>query len=110
MNDKRIENEKRNLFNELINLTRGVKAKFSGNKKVITHNDVEIHNLLICWENIINFGLKNSILSNVQELFNSSSHNSLFWTFAYQYLSNDEKKRFNGFKNVSINKIGVNAT
>lgn len=101
MNDKKIENDKRNLLNELINLTRGVKAKFVGKKKVITHNDVEIYNLIACWENIINFGLKNSILNNVQELFNSSSNGSLFWSFAYQFLSIDEKKRFNSFKNVS---------
>lgn len=99
MNDKKIENDKRNLLNELINLTRGVKAKFVGEKKVITHNDVEIYNLIACWENIINFGLKipwyqGTISINFQE-------RSLFWSFAYQFLSIDEKKRFNSFKNVS---------
>lgn len=106
MNDKRIENDKRNLLNELINATREVKAKFGEHKKVISSNEVLVQNLLRAWENACFFGLKISLLSNVQELFNTSSNNPSFWPFVYQFLSNDEQKRFTNFKNVSKNFQG----
>ena len=98
----RIDNEKRNLLSDLINVTREVSAKYNGCKQLVTEESVDIQNLLSLWERVLSHGLKTSIFNNVQELFNSSSNGSMFWTFAYQHLTSDEQKRFSNFKNVSV--------
>lgn len=107
MNQAKIENEKRILLSDLINFTKQVASKFNGSKKIVTEDEVEVANLIKCWEKLISFGLKTSILTNlrvanltnVQEIFNSSG--SQFWSFAHQFLSHDDQMRFNNFKNVS---------
>lgn len=97
----RIDNEKRNLLSDLINVTREVSSKYNGCKQLVTEEFTDIQNLLSLWERVLSHGLKTSIFNNVQELFNSSSNGSMFWTFAYQHLTSDEQKRFSNFKNVS---------
>lgn len=111
MNLAKIDNDKRTLLNDLINATKEVTLKFGGSKKIVTEDEIEIQNLIKCWENALKNGLKTSLLSNVQEILsnaiNSYSHiqansnESMFWSFASKYLSLDEQKRFNSFKNVS---------
>ena len=99
-----INDEKRLLLNDLINVTREISSKYKGEKMVMTEQIPEVERLLNLLERIICYGLKNqSILSNVQELFSSSSSNNgnLFWTFAYQYLTKHEQERFTSYKNVS---------
>ncbi|KAL7029297.1 hypothetical protein ACKWTF_006179 [Chironomus riparius] len=96
----RIDNEKRNLLSDLINATREVTSKYNGCKQLVTEEFTDIQNLLSLWERVLSHGLKTSIFNNVQELFNSSSNGSMFWTFAYQHLTNDEQKRFSSFKNL----------
>lgn len=97
----RFDNEKRNILSDLINATREVSTKYNGCKQLVTEEFSDIQNLLSLWEKVLSHGLKTSLLNNVQELFNSSSNGSMFWTFAYQHLTNDEQKRFSNFKNVS---------
>lgn len=99
----KVENEKRELLSGVIQATRDVKNKFDGNKRVLSDKDTEVCYLLNLWEKIIFFGLKTTLLNNVQELFNSSSNGSTFWTFALKSLSPDEQARFSKLKNVSIN-------
>ena len=98
----RIDNEKRNLLSDLINATREVSSKYNGSKQLVTEEFTDIQNLLSLWERVLSHGLKTSIFNNVQELFNSSSNGSMFWTFAYQHLTSDEQKRFSNFKNVGL--------
>jgi hypothetical protein len=116
MNLAKVENEKRTLLNDLINATREVTSKFGASKKIVTENEPEIQVLIKCWENVLKNGLKTSLLStlhNVQELLSNainncsniqskSSNGSMFWSFASKFLSPDEQKRFNSFKNVSL--------
>lgn len=97
----RIENEKRTLLSDLIDATRQVSTKYNGCKQLVTEEFGDIQNLLNLWEKVLSHGLKTSLLNNVQELFNSSSNGSMFWTFAYHHLTFDEQKRFTNFKNVS---------
>lgn len=99
----RVENEKRNLLSEIISSTREVSSKFNGCKQLVTEEFVDVQNLLCLWEKVLSFGIKTSLFNNVQELFNTSSNGSTFWTFAFQFLSPDEQKRFSNFKNVSVN-------
>lgn len=100
------DNDKRLLLNDLISVTREISEKYSGGKKVVTEEQVEVERFLNIFERILCFGLKNhSLLGNVQELFSSSSsstNGSLFWTFAYQHLTNHERQRFSTYKNVSV--------
>lgn len=98
----KINDEKRLLLNELISVTREIVSKFSGGKQVMTEERAEVEKLLQLLEKFLCFGLKNSILGNVQELFSpSSSNGNLFWTFAYQHLTKHEQERFCSYKNVS---------
>lgn len=100
----KIDDEKRLLLNDLINVTRGISSKFNGGKQVVTEKFEEVENLLNLLERTLCFGLKNqSLLGNVQELFSSSSNNgNLFWSFANQSLTKDEQKRFTSYTNVSF--------
>lgn len=102
MNTKIID-EKRILLNDLINVTREISSKYSGGKQVVTEEHPEVAKLLQLIERTLCFGLKNSILGNVQELFSSSasSNGSLFWSFAQQHLTKHEQERFCSYKNVS---------
>lgn len=111
MNLVKIENDKRTLLNDLINATREVTAKFNNSKKIVTEEEVEVQKLIKSWEAVLKNGLKISLFSNVHELLSNainscsnihaSSNGSMFWTFASKFLSPDEQKRFNSFKNVS---------
>lgn len=104
--NSKINDEKRQLLNDLINVTREISAKYSGGKQVVTESLAEVNNLINLIEKILCFGLKsNSILGNVQELFSStsSSNGSLFWSFAQQHLTKHEQERFSNYKNVSGN-------
>jgi hypothetical protein len=96
----KIENEKRKILSDLISATREISVKYNDKKKLVTENDKDILNFVNLWEIVLNFGLKVSLLNNVQELFNASSNGSMFWNFALQFLSQDEQKRFASFKNV----------
>lgn len=104
--DAKINNDKRLLLNDLISVTREIAEKYSGGKKVVTEEQVEVERFLNIFERILCFGLKNhSLLGNVQELFlssSSSTNGSLFWQFAYQHLTNHERQRFSTYKNVSV--------
>lgn len=104
MTSNKINDEKRLLLNDLINVTREISSKYHGGKQVVTEQHLEVEKLLNLLERALCFGLKNqSLLGNVQELFLSSSSNgNLFWSFAYQTLTKDEQKRFTGYTNVSF--------
>jgi hypothetical protein len=99
MNSK-VENEKRELLSDIIQATRDVRNKFDGNKRVLSDKDNEVCILINSWEKIFCFGMKTTLLNNVQELFNASNNSSIFWTFALKSLSPDEQKRFSNLKNV----------
>lgn len=103
----KITDEKRALLNDLINVTREITSKYNGEKKVMTEQSPEVDKLLNLLEKAICYGLKNqSLFSNVQELFSSSSNNGgLFWTFAYQYLTKHEQERFTSYKNVNMSIV-----
>lgn len=103
MNSNKINDEKRLLLNDLINVTREISTKYNGGKQLVTEERAEVEKLLILLERFLCFGLKNSILGNVQDLFSSSSssNGSLFWSFAYQHLTKHEQERFSSYKNVS---------
>ncbi|KAG5684764.1 hypothetical protein PVAND_013977 [Polypedilum vanderplanki] len=96
----KIDNEKRVLLSDLINATREVATKYNSCKQLVTDESVDVQNLLNLWERVLSFGLKTSLFNNVQELFNSNSNGSMFWTFAHQFLSPDDQKRFSNFKNL----------
>lgn len=104
MATNKINDEKRLLLNDLINVTREVSSKYQGGKQMVTEEKPEVEKLLSLLEKVICFGLKNqSLLGNVQELFSSSSSNgNLFWSFAYQHLTKHEQERFTSYKNVSV--------
>lgn len=112
MNLVKVQNDKRSLLNDLINVTREVTDKYgAGSKKIVTEDNIEIQKLINCWENILKHGIKTTLLGNVQELLSHAINNcsniqtdcngSMFWSFASKFLSPDEQKRFNNFKNVS---------
>lgn len=106
MSSNKINDEKRLLLNELINITRDISSKYQGEKQLVTEGKVEVEKLLNLLEKVICFGLKNqSLLGNVQELFSSSSssNGSQFWSFAFQHLTKHEQERFTSYKNVSVN-------
>lgn len=96
----KINDEKRLLLNDLINVTREITSKYNGGKQVVTEAHAEVEKLLQILEKCLCYGLKNSILSNVQELFSSSSSIN-FWSFAQQHLTKHEQERFSSYKNVS---------
>lgn len=100
----KINDEKRLLLNDLINVTRDITSKYNGGKQVVTERHTEVEKLLNLVERTLCFGLKNhSLLGNVQELFSSSSNNgNLFWSFAYQHLTKHEQERFTSYKSVSV--------
>lgn len=101
--NSKINDEKRLLLNDLINVTREITSKYNGGKQMVTEQSTEVAKLLHLVEKTICFGLKNhSLLGNVQDLFSSSSNNgNLFWSFAYQHLTKHEQERFTNYKNVS---------
>lgn len=100
----KVNDEKRLLLNDFINVTREITSKYNGGKQVVTDQHTEVEKLLSLVERILCFGLKNqSLLGNVQELFSSSSNNgNLFWSFAFQHLTKHEQERFTSYKNVSL--------
>lgn len=106
-----INDEKRLLLNDLINVTREISSKYNGEKKVMTEQVPEVEKLLNLLEKVVCNGLKNpSLLSNVQELFSSTSNNGafcLFWSFAYQYLTKHEQERFTSYKNVGVSIVNL---
>lgn len=55
----KINDEKRVLLNDLINIVKEVTSKYSGEKQLVTDRDPEVEKLLICLENAILFGLVN---------------------------------------------------
>lgn len=100
--NSKINDEKRLLLNELINVTREIVSKYNGGKQMITEDQAEVAKLLFFIEKALCFGLKTSILGNVQEIFTSSNGNlNLFWNFASQHLTKHEQERFTSYKNVS---------
>lgn len=100
--NNKINDEKRCLLNDLINVSREISTRYNGGKQVVTEAQPEICRLLHILEKVLCFGLKNSILGNVQELFLSQSTNGgLFWSFAYHHLTKHEQERFSSYKNVS---------
>lgn len=103
MNSNKINDDKRILLNDLINVSREITCKYNGGKQVVTEEQAEVEKLLSLLEKTLCFGLKNhSLLGNVQELFTSSSSNgSAFWSFAHNHLTKHEQERFSKFKNVN---------
>lgn len=100
--NSKINDEKRLLLNELINVTREIVSKFNGGKQMITEDQAEVAKLLQLLEKSLCFGMKTSLLGNVQEIFTSSNGNlNLFWNFASQHLTKHEQERFTSYKNVS---------
>lgn len=101
-----INDEKRLLLNEFINVSREISSLFNNDKKVMTEQITEVGLLINLLEKIICHGLKNqSILSNVLDVLStstSSNNGNLFWSFASQFLTRHEQERFSSYKNVIV--------
>ncbi|CRL04720.1 CLUMA_CG017780, isoform A [Clunio marinus] len=100
--NNKINDEKRLILSELINVTREISSKYNGGKQVVTEEHPEVERLLQLLEKTLCYGLKSSILENVQELFllSSAPNGNLFWSFASQHLTKHELERFSSYKNL----------
>lgn len=100
------------ILNKLIKTAKECQENFGGRKELATEKDEVTARLLNTLEDAFFFGLKTqssslpiAIFQNVHEIVlgnNSQTTNDcLFWDFCQKHLTNHERERFDGLKNVT---------